>query len=269
MKKRITKLFLAAICLILTVSVFSVSAADRSFLVDNAGLLSGSEQAELNNSLSEISDHQSCDVVIVTVQSLEGKTAQAYADDYYDQNGYGKGDGRDGILFLLSMEARDWAISTCGYGITAFTDAGQRYIIEEIKPDLSNGDYNAAFTGFADQCDDFLTQAHTAEPYDGENMPVEKVDPLFMLLICFVIGLIVALIVTGVMKSQLKSVAVRNEAADYMRKGSLNVTGSRELFLYSHVDRTEKPKDDDNSSTGSSTHTSSSGTEHGGSSGKF
>ena len=52
-----------------------------------------------------------------------------------------------------------------------------------------------------------------------------------------------------------------------MKKDSLNVTESADLFLYHNMTRTEKKKE--SSSEGSSTHTSSSGTTHGGGSGKF
>lgn len=54
---------------------------------------------------------------------------------------------------------------------------------------------------------------------------------------------------------------------NYMKRGSLNVTESRDLFLYKTFTRTAKPKN--NSSSGSSMHTSSSGSTHGGGGGKF
>ena len=51
---------------------------------------------------------------------------------------------------------------------------------------------------------------------------------------------------------------------------SMNLTNSRELFLYRDVHRTERPKESSSSdSGGSSTHTSSSGTTHGGGGGSF
>ena len=89
----------------------------------------------------------------------------AYADDYYDYNGYGAGADNDGILLLLSMEDRDWWISTTGYGIDAFTDYGIDVIGDEIVPDLSNGDYYSAFTEFIDLTDDFLAEAEKGNPY--------------------------------------------------------------------------------------------------------
>ena len=84
------------------------------------------------------------------------------------------------------------------------------------------------------------------------------------------IGLVLAWVVVHVMKSQLRSVAFQENAASYVREGSMNLTNSRELFLYRDVHRTERPKESSSSdSGGSSTHTSSSGTTHGGGGGSF
>ena len=131
------------------------------------------------------------------------------------------------------MEDNDWYISTHGYGITVFTDAGIQYIGEQIKENLSGGDFSGAFDKFVGLCDDFITKARTGDPYD----------------------------------SQLKTVRFQAAAGNYMKRGSLNVTESRDLFLYKTFTRTAKPKN--NSSSGSSTHTSSSGSTHGGGGGKF
>ena len=122
---------------------------------------------------------------------------------------------------------------------------------------------------FADLCDEFLTQAKTGNPYDGDNMPKEPFGVFGSLVISLVIGLVVALIATGVMKGKLKSVRSQAAANSYIRKGSMNVTESRDLFLYRTVSRTARPTESSSSGGGSSSHTSSSGTSHGGGGGKF
>lgn len=235
-------------------------------LVDEADPLTDSEEDTLNEMLDEISDRQQCDVVIVTENSLDGKNEAAYADDFFDYNGYGFGENNDGILLLVSMEERKWAISTTGYGIEAFTDTGQAYISDRFTPYLSDGDYEEAFICFAELCDDFLTQARTEEPYDTDNLPKEAMPPVFIPL-AILAGAVIAFIITAVMKAQLKSVRRQPEASSYVKKGSMRLTDSRDMFLYSTVTRTAKPKD--TGSGGSSTHTGSSGTTHGGSSGSF
>ena len=44
------------------------------------------------------------------------------------------------------------------------------------------------------------------------------------------------------MKSKLKTVRFQAAASNYMKNGSLNITESRDLFLYNTVTRTAKPK---------------------------
>lgn len=273
--KRIAGTFFAllfSVFSIFAISAFPVSAAgEMSRLVDMADLLSDSEESDLLYILDEISKRQQVDIVVVTVNSMGGESAMVYADDFYDYNGYGFGNERDGVLLLISMEERDWYISTTGYGITAITDAGREYISENFVDDLSIGDYAAAFTSFANLCDDFITQARTGEPYDVGNLPYDSV--YFMvgnLVISFVAAFIISLIVTGVMRWKLKTVHSRLEADNYIKQGSMQLTKMNDLFLYMHVDRRKKPENNSsNSSGGSQTHTSSSGTTHGGGGGKF
>ena len=139
MKKKILALMFAVIlCFSTCVSAFAAQKAPR--VVDGADILTDAEEAELVATLDEISERQKNDIVVVTTYSLDGKSPMAYADDFYDYNGYGFGENYDGILLLISMEQRDFWISTCGFGITAFTDAGIDYISEEIIYYLSDDD---------------------------------------------------------------------------------------------------------------------------------
>lgn len=236
-------------------------------LVDEADLLTDSEETALLAKLDEISERQQFDVAVVTVNSLGGKTPEAFADDYYDYNGYGYGENADGALLLISMEDRDWYITTCGYGITAITDAGRGYMQEQFKPALSDGDYSGAFTTFAELCDEFVTQAKTGEPYDVGNLPKGTVSPI-MIVIDLVLGLVIGYAIASVRKSKLKSVRNKVEALDYTVPGSMMLTDSRDIFLNKTVTTRTIHHESSSSGGGSSTHTSSSGRTHTSSSGR-
>lgn len=244
----------------------------KPLLVDEAGLLSEEESSTLINKLEEISQRQKNEVAVVTVNSLEGKTAEAYADDYYDYNGYGYGENDDGLLLLVSMGEREWAVTTYGYCHTvAFTDAGLDYISSEFRRKLSSGEYAKAFDCFAGLRDDFLTQAATGEPYDVDNMPKGKVSPFWLYT-----DLVVAFFISfGIVKGKarnLKSVKKQESAKAYERGGSLSLRRSTDSFVNRIVTqktiRNEK-NSSSGSSGGSSSHISSSGRSHGGTSGKF
>ena len=276
MKKQWKRFFLGIIifvCMFLGIvneNAAAYGSGHPSRLVDDGDLLTDEEERRLIEKLDDISGRQQCDVIIVTAGSLNGKTATKYADDYFDYNGYGLGNEKDGILLLISMEERNWAISTHGAAIDAFTDAGQEAMTDQFVPKLSEGDYLDAFDQFAELCDDFLTQAATGEPYDVNNLDSE--DSIFSMPgvrigLAIGSGCLLAFIVVSVMKGTLKSVRSQAAASSYIRPGSLHITKSHDYFLYRHISKTAKPKDHD--SGGSSTHVSSSGETHGGSSGSF
>lgn len=278
LSKTMAVVFSALLAVVFTVFAFPPLPAWASEglprLVDRADLLSEREESDLSDMLDEISRRQQVDIVVVTVDSMDGESAMVYADDFYDDNGYGFGDDCDGILLLVSMGERQWYISTTGYGITAVTDAGREYISEKFVADLSAGDYAAAFVRFAGLCDDFITQAKTGEPYDADNLPKDTLGILAgCLAVSFAAAFIIALIVTGVMRSQLRTVRSRAAADNYIRQGSMQLTKKNDLFLYRHIDRRKRAENTGSNSAGSRggsmTHTSSSGRTHGGGGGKF
>lgn len=232
---------------------------------DNASLLTSSKQQELNEKLNTLSLQHDFDIFVVTTLSLDGKTSTAYADDFFDEHMYGMGSGEDGILLLISMENRDWAISTCGFGIEAFTDAGQEYMVEQFKPYLSDGDYYEAFDQFADLCDDYIIQAKKGKPYDISSLPKQSIQ-FYWVIIAVVGGCLVSLIIMLCFKAQLKTVRHQPYAGDYVKNLKLN--RQQDIYLYRNVSRRRKPEKT-SSGGGSSTHRSSSGRSHGGSSGYF
>lgn len=271
MKKKImVLLFSVVLCLCMAAPVFAEQtdgfANKYERVLDQAGLLSDREEAALADKLNELSKKQKMDIAILTTSTLDGKTPRDYADDIYDYCSFGYGENRDGLLLLISTEDNDWYISTHGYGITAFTDEGIKYIGKKMKDNLSAGDFAAAFDTFVGLCEDFIVQAKTGKPYDVSNLPKEPLS-LFWIPLSIVIGFMLSFIAVGKMKAKLKTVRFQAAADSYMKDGSLNVTESRDLFLYNTVSRTAKPKS--SSSGGSSTHTSSSGSTHGGGGGKF
>jgi len=247
-----------------------------SLLMDEAGLLSTAEAVSLRARLETLSAKWKNDIVIVMVDSIGTATPMAFADDWFDYNGYGRDENEDitkgdGLLLLINMEERDWWISTKGYSIHAFTDAGIEFLGEQLISDgLSDGDYAKAFNGFADWCDKFFAKAEAGKPYDTGSLPKTAKDVAVRILLSFGGGLIVAWLVTNRMKGKLKTVKKQQAAADYVRPGSLQVAYANEQFLYKNVTRVyNPPSSDSGGGGGSSTHSSSSGSSHGGGGGKF
>lgn len=261
-----TILFTLFLCV--TASFPAFAAGEMPRLVDEANLLTDSGESELLAMLDEISERQKVDVVVAIVNTLDGKSPRTYADDFFDYNGYGFGADADGILLLVGMEDRDVYISAHGYESVAITDAGCDSILDAVVSELGDGAYLDACKTYAGMCDTFISQAKNGNPYGVGNMPKEPFSIGKNLAISFGVGIVLALIITGIMAAQLKSVRKQVTADKYVKTGSMQVTERRDLFLYKHTERHEKPKEN-SSSDRSSSHRSSSGRTHTGGGRKF
>lgn len=251
MKKLVNFFIPVLLCLVfIAMPVCADHESPYSNVVDSAELINNDEK--LQERLESIGEKYDMDIVIVTVDSLGIKTATAFADDFYDYNDYSD----DGILFLLSMEDRDWAISTKGRGIKIFTDSKQSDIFSAMKHDLANNDFDDAFDIFAQNCEEILINS-------------KRTRYIMIFGIAVVVGLIAALITVFIMKGQLKSVRYERNAGHYLKNNSINLTQNYDIFLYKTLSKSKRESSSSSSGGGSSTHTSSSGSTHGGSSGKF
>lgn len=225
-------------------------------VVDKAELLTDAQEAELITRLTEISDRFEIDLAVITVNSFEGKSPEAFADDFYDYNGYGRGEDADGALLVYKPGAegdRRLQISTCGKAINALNDAKINSVINNIKQYFIDEDYLSGFMAFSDECESTFEMGF--EP---------SVSP-FWIPVCLIIGFVISFAIMKVSTSSLKSVRHKVDASDYA--SSVNIIDRSDVFLYRNVDKVRIQSE--SSSSGSSTHTSSSGRTHGGGGSSF
>ena len=283
-KKIVSILFAFVLCFCMVLPAFAVTDSteingfvdEYSRVIDYAGVIPQQEEDKLVEQFDEIANRQKVDIVICFTNSLDGKRNSDYAEALYEKHNYGYGENKDGIMLLVSFENRDWYIATRGYAIQAFTDAGIQYIGNQIKGDLGDENYYAASEYFGRLCDEIITDAKNGNVYDEPMGAVDDEDdgsvlpPPIWILISIAVGVVIAFIVVGSMKRKLHTVNMQAAANNYLKNGSLNITESNDIFLYSNVTKTAKPQDNDsNSGSGSSTHESSSGNTYGGGGGKF
>ena len=265
------RIIVALLAIMICIMPYAVSSADGTpAFVDDAGLCSEDEVQEINTRLDGLCDKYNMKFAIVTVDDMGYKSPMVFSDDYYDEhfiNEY-----PDGVVFMVCMGTRDMYLSTAGYGITAFTDAGISALNDRVAEYLSAGDYYEAFDEFVSLADDYVTKALEGNPYDVDNLPKEPFDFFGSLIIALVVGLLFGIVYVCNLKSKLKSVGYSKSATSYVAPGSFKLADSRDIYLYSTVSKTARPKDTGSSSGyrgGSSTHRSSSGHSHGGGGRKF
>jgi len=242
-------------------------ATEYRYIVDDAYLLSGDERGRLEEKLSALSAKYGIDFVVHTTDSTGGVSQEAYADDYYDYNGYRD----DGVLLLVDMGDRYIYISTKGEGIDLLTDYGLNLILDEVEEGMIDGDYYQAFSDFADKTEELIISGRKGDIVDVDPDAGEKEQKRFGLGnvgISALISAIASLITTGSMKGKMKTVSRQRYARNYVVNDSFVLTGASDMLVDKHVSRSRIVHDDDHRSHGggggSTIHVSSSGSTHGG-----
>ncbi|MCL2518429.1 MAG: TPM domain-containing protein [Oscillospiraceae bacterium] len=255
---------------ILIVLPFNVFAVER--FIDEEGLLTPEQAAELNAKLDEISERYQFDIVVATVYSFNGQDPWVFTADFFEANGFGLEENSDGIILLLATEDRDFALVTTEHGSYAFSDRWQEYMEDNFLPHLKVNDYFQAFMTYARDADAILEIYNRPSEFyehDGFYMDEEEfMTRVWAVAGCVVVALVLAAIVTGIWKRQLKSVLQDNFANAYIREGSMALTSKQDIFLHRRVNKTIRPKNTGSGGSGGS-FKSSSGRSYSGRSGKY
>lgn len=254
MKKTTIVLFVS----LLLVLVLPVSAwANISRVVDQALLLTTEQAAALEEKAADVQSTYETEILILTVNTLNGVSAEEYADAYYVSAGFPD----NGVLLLLAMAEREWYIYTSGSAIYAFSDRDIQALGGSLADHLGSGNYYQAFDAYLAELPGYLRQVDAST--DGSLSGTEPSLPLSIL-----IGAIAAAVVVLIMVSSMNTKRKQAGASGYMHDGSFRLNICQDLFLYSKVDKVRKQET--TSSDGKTTvHRSSGGRSHGGGGGKF
>ena len=241
MRKTIKNLIFIAI-LVLTVLSLSVlvgaSVPKDDLVVDNDNVFSNIEEKNLENSLFEVSNKHQCELAIVTVSSFGGKSAKQYAENYYDNNGYGYGSDATGVLLLLSVTKREYYICLTGEAVEIFDYSAFNRLDEAVYSRAKNDDFYGVATTFVSVSDSIISE------YKAENIDTGFDKNVFVtgIIISLIVGLIAATIALLIMKSKMNNAKPQKNAGRYIRNGSFNLTTSRDMYLYSTVRKVARPQ---------------------------
>lgn len=89
-----------------------------SYVQDSAGLLGGSESAQLDALAVELEAKTGAELAIVTIDNLGGQSVEEFANLLFKRYGVGKKDKNNGILILVAHEDRRFRVEV-GYGLEA------------------------------------------------------------------------------------------------------------------------------------------------------
>lgn len=217
-----------------------VDASEKIY--DFSDILTDEEESNLKDLINNYITHTNMDMVIVTVDlpySYDSKNEE-YAADFYDYNDFGLDfDKYSGVLLL-----RNTYESNPYYNVYMFGDAQLYYNFDRSEYMLDNIYYNLShhyyYDGFSTFISNYLTYYNQGIPSDMKHYYVnedgyliEKFNPPYFLI--FIGSTIISVISICVMVSKNKMVKVATKARDYLNKGTLEFTDSRDEFINSRT----------------------------------
>lgn len=226
------------ILLLVLALVLPVSAAG-TLVYDGSGLLTAQEAQQLEADYAAFAQSNGFTPILVTTDSFDGLSAEDYAGEFYDSHAFPD----DGMLLLVSFTEGEWYLLTNGACAWYISDYEAEDIGETVVPVLQAGAYYDAAVLFTELAGEVFAQNNDGSY--GQEVDLTFGEAAFF---CIPIGLVIGLIVAGIMALKMKSVSKQHSAADYVRPGSMQLTNQRDIFLYSQVTRTPRPKN--NSSSG-------------------
>ncbi|MGL6198479.1 MAG: TPM domain-containing protein [Lachnospiraceae bacterium] len=129
------------------------------FVNDFANVLSSEVKNQINQQSRQYQNNDGLQVVVATVDSLEGNSIEDYSLAMARAWGIGSKKENKGILILLAIEDRSVRVEV-GYGMEGvITDSLSGRFIREVTPDLSAGNYSEGIKGLYD-----LVLAELEEP---------------------------------------------------------------------------------------------------------
>ena len=257
MKRIVSVLF---ICFAMAVHCFAAE-FNNPPVIDEAEYLSESQLVELSEKLEGIRQKYNFEVAIVTEYEMTSYDAMSSADDIYDYGGFGAGENDDGIMLYICSSTRDYHITTHADGLRVFNENGIEYLKNNIQPYLAEDEYYIAMDTFANCADELLEMAENGEPFNKKQYDMKYL--LIVIGCALLLPLIIAYFMMQSKLAKMKTAVENDYAANYIKPGSKRLDVSRDIFLYSRITKTEKPKNN------SGSHKSSSGRTHGGGGGSF
>ena len=269
----------------------AVSGQTRVF--DQAGLFSETEIIQLEEKIAQCRKSTKMDVVIVSAYVDGERSAEEYADDYYDYGGFGVGKKASGVLLLYYMDGPgqpggECYISTAGTMINMLTDERIESILDDVYGDLGNRDFAGATEHFLEDVKAYVKEGVESGQYTYDRDTGEIVRYHSIRLHEVAIAMVIAGILAGSVCLDIKkryamkqsSREVSNSLQAYRADCAFCFSVAGDKMVNKYVRSVPIPRNTSSGSGGrghsgsssagrSTIHTSSSGRSHGGGGRRF
>ena len=208
----------------------------------------------------EISTRHSCGVYVAFVDDYKvySQGGDVYEGTYrfYHDKQLGMGDGRDGVIVLLSMQNRKYAMFIYGENAAyAINEYGAEQLEGRFLGQFSDGNWYIGAAEYLTACDEYLSLAEAGNPV--------RESPWAVIAIVVIVSCLIASGVCKVLKMNMKTVRRGAAADEYVTGEGLALTESSDRFMYTTETRTKIKSDSSDGGGGGSTSSCSGGGGHG------
>ncbi len=267
-----------AVALPLPGSMVSYGAETEQRVFDYGDLLSSQAERELEAEIAALQEKMGMDAVLVTIVDAEGKSAQDYADDFYDEGGFGTRKDYSGALYLIDMDNREIYISTSGTMIRFLTDERIEDMLDHAFSYVAEGDYEGTAWSFLEDTAYWYQKGIPGGQYnyDIETGQISRYLSIrwYEALIAFAVAAVCGAGACASVKKEYSMEKEQRQASNFLMAYRVHsnfiLHDQKENLINSFVTHARIPKNNGGGRSGgsssgrSSTHRSSSGRRHGG-----
>ena len=254
--KSIKKLFVGMFSLAMALSLCfapSAFATSGTYVFDEYGALSSSEFSSLESHAATLADYYNQGVYLYITDTMghggnpSPSERNEFARSFYLQHNLGLGADKQGIIFVIAVDSRDYVTVKKQASSDPFSDNGVDALESTVTDYLSNNNWYGGSKAYYDTVDEQLAY------YAATGKQWTEPDPIsFILKILAVLG-IPAAVAGSVVRGEKKAMQTakeRSEASEYLDRNSLNLTVSNDQFVNTTLVATPRPKDNDNGGSG-------------------
>ena len=182
-----------------------VDAPSAGYVGDYANVLTDETEQYIIEQSAKLDQATGAQIVVVTVDFLDGMTAEEYAYTIFNEWGIGDAEKDNGLLLLLAIGEEDyWAMQ--GKGLEGILSSGilGDYLYEYLEPDFAASDYDAGvkkvFDAFLAWFTDYYqldTQGLTTAPTNSaETKAVQKQNSRHTMAWIIVLFVVIVIIIS-------------------------------------------------------------------------
>lgn len=163
---------MAAMCMAFLLPLSALASVpnrpNNQYVLDDANVLSSQTEQKIVNENKALFEKTGAEIVVVTVDFLDGEEIDDYAFELFNMWGIGSSERNNGLLLLLAIGEEDYYVLP-GYGIEEELNGGelQTMLDEYLEYDFDKGNYDAGVQKFFEAALERVSSLDYNDDYDG------------------------------------------------------------------------------------------------------